>query len=304
MEQIFIQKIYKITEQIISQNHDFDKTLKDLQSHLTKSRKMQSAKYEAETLNTIGILYAISGNVSQQMFYFQFALEIAYELDDIDLLIKLINNLGETYLGVWQLQEAKAILDKGIAIVKDKHMHLLGSLYIYASKIELQIREGEFHIARTYYDYVWDAAGKTDLKTYSQTEYTQIIILLNQHKFILDLVAREDSQAKSTLTLMYEQIQNANRLDFMPLHDLMLIYYTLISENDDAKSRKLEKQFIETHNSLTVEQVLQSAYFFLYNHKLDWAQRYSTMILDRAKSGQEIQENALKHAQTILEKTA
>lgn len=304
MEQIFIQKIYKITEQIIGQNHDFDKTLKALQSHLTKSRKIQSSRYEAETLNTIGILYAISGNISQQMFHFQFALEIAYELNDIDLLIKLTNNLGETYLGVWQLQEARAVLDKGIILIKDKYMHLLGSLYIYANTIELQIRRGEFQIARTYYDSVWEAAGKTDLKGYSQTEYTQIIILLNKHKFMLDIVDGENDRAKATLTLMQEQIKNSNRLDFMPIHDLMFIYYTLISENDDEKSRELEKQFMETHDSLTIEQILQSAYFFLYNQKPHWAQRYSTMILDRAKSEQEIQENALKHAQIILQKVA
>lgn len=98
MEQIFIQKIFALTEQVLRGEHTFDPIFKELQNHLARAQKMNMPRYEIETLNTLAILYMVAGNNAQGQKYLTQGLERVDQTNDTDLKMKLLSNLSETCL--------------------------------------------------------------------------------------------------------------------------------------------------------------------------------------------------------------
>src|SRR5262245_23074778 len=113
MENIFIQKIFGLTEQILRGDYQFEPMREALFTHLQKAQQIGTPRYEAEVLNTIGILYLLAGNTAQNIQYFLQGLAKAQQTDDNDLKIKLLNNLSEAYLGIWDFDSAIRFLDQG-----------------------------------------------------------------------------------------------------------------------------------------------------------------------------------------------
>src|SRR5882724_8908200 len=70
MESIFITKIFALTEEILRGDYVFEPTRDALQNHLAKAQKMGSVRYEAEALNTFGILHLLAGNSAENIHYF------------------------------------------------------------------------------------------------------------------------------------------------------------------------------------------------------------------------------------------
>jgi len=283
VEQIFIQKIYKLTEQIIGRDYDFDKMYRDLNNHLAKARRINMPLYEAETLNTLGILYGIEGNFSQQMHYFKTALEHGYDLEDARFIVKLSNNLGSLYSNVWDLEQAQSVLKRGVDLIEQHAIRNLPTVYIYANLTDIQLKRGDFATAETYQDTGWKSTHNIDLENYSKMEYFQIVVILQQQKAMLDIFHQRGDDALGTLRLIHEQTSATSRADLTRQIDWVRLYHALICQQDETAARTIETQLRASNDEqLDPDSLLSAAHFLFYNQQKSWAQRYAATFIAQA----------------------
>lgn len=283
MEQIFIQKIYKLTEQIIGREYEFDKMHRDLNNHLAKARRINAPLYEAETLNTFGILYGVEGDLSQQMHYFKTALEHGYDLGDARFIIKISNNLGSLYSNAWDLEQAQRVLKRGVDLIEQHAIRNLPTVYIYANLTDIELKRGDFATAETYHDTGWACTHNIDLENYSKMEYFQIVIVLQQQKAMLDIFHQRGDDALSTLRLIHEQTSTTARTDLTRQIDWVRLYHALICQQDEAAARTIEADLKASNDGRFVpDNLLSAAHFLFYNQQKAWAERYATTFITQA----------------------
>lgn len=163
MEQIFIQKIFALTEQILRGEYTFDPMLKELQNHLARAEKLKMVQYQAEVLNTFGIMYLSVDDAAQSRGYFSRGLERAELTDNIDLKMKLLSNLAEACINLWDIDSADRYADRAFSLNKANNLNDLATLYIYGNKINCQVLQGNFDQAAVLLAEVWRHADSTDL---------------------------------------------------------------------------------------------------------------------------------------------
>jgi len=302
MEKIFIQKIYKLTEQIFQADYTYDAMLEELKTHLEKSRQMKSRPYEVEVLNTIGILYAIEEDIPNQLKYFQEALEQAYHTENEDLIIKTNNNTASTLISLWQLDEADKALKRAIDMIEKQNLRVIGAIYCYSNIVTISMIRGQFQSAQQYLDKGFAIAQNVDMKQYSRTEYVQILISLYQARAMLNMHSGNYSKVLDDLKLSGEQIKATGRDDMAQDNRRMYMLYALIGEQDNAKAATFEQDYIKYLVAFSPSTTLQTAIFLWHNDQLAWAKRYAQQVLDNTDDNDKTMILFREHAQSLLDR--
>lgn len=283
METIFVKQVYTLTAKILGNEITFEPALAKLEGYLAHAKRLNMQRYESETLNTLGILYGINGNIQKQMYYFQAAYQHSdgFADDDFDFTIKITNNLGSAYSGAWQLREAKSILERGITLIDQHNIDVLGSVYIYSNIIGLYINDGDFDKAQSFFDRAWQLAQKVKLKDYSRMEFFIIVTALHHQKAQIDIAKGNCDAVMERLALADEQIAKTSVDDLKQTSDLIRMYHALICEKDEAKATTIEKTLLEQQNgNLATGTALEASLFFQHTNQPEWAKRYAAIVLN------------------------
>jgi tetratricopeptide (TPR) repeat protein len=284
VENIFIQKIFQITERILRRDMNDALALKELKAHLKKAEQMNFQHYEVEVLNTLGILYSMQDDGQQAKEYWMEALEKAQHVNDADLSVKLSNNLAEQLLDMWEVEQAIQYADRGLSIVKQHQMKTLTTLYIYGTIIACHMALGQFEQAEQIYKVFWEMAQEATLQKYSRYEYAQIITLMHETRVQLDLVARNDAAFQSDIKTLASFVEQMNRDDFSDALIIQGLYYALIIHNDESAAKIWEQNLLLRHpNGLRLPQLLKLTNFLFYNQQCSWAKKYAQQILHYAE---------------------
>ncbi|GEM_PF-2098244 len=283
MEKVFIQKIFHITELILRREINDDVTLKELHTHLKKAQQMNFPHYEAEVLNTLGVLYSMQDNMAESLLYWEQALEKATDLNDIDLSLKLLSNLSSSLLEIWDLDRGTAYAQKGMQIVQANHMNTLTALYIYAANTDIEMIQGHYQQAEELYQTFWTLAQETSLLNYSRFEYAQIITAMYDVRTQLDLVAKDAVNFQADLRMLASFVDQMGRDDFTAVLLIEYLYAALILHHDDAAAAEHERKLIDLyHGKLPLPRLIQMANFLAYNQQPAWARKYAQQVLDTA----------------------
>jgi tetratricopeptide (TPR) repeat protein len=302
MENIFIQKIFALTEEILRGDYQFASMREALRSHLQKAQKIGSPRYEAEVLNTLGILHLLEGNAVQNIQYFSQGLAKARQTDDNDLKIKLLNNLSEAYLGIWDFASANQYLDEGMALGKEYQPNTLPMLYLYSNKINYHVLQGEYVKASTVVDEAWQVAENPDLLKYSRYEYLQVIFLLRNLKAVIEIALGHCEAVASPLQLAAGLAQETKNTDYHILTYLSRLYYDLICKHDEISAANWEKTAFEAGGGqLGFSPALNTAFFMLHNKQPARAKKYANLVLEQAAKDSQVPAGAVAHAHRILE---
>jgi tetratricopeptide (TPR) repeat protein len=302
VEGIFIQKIFALTEAILRGDFQFEPTRQELQNHLAKAQKMGSSRYEAEVLNTLGILHLMVGNSSQYIQYFLQGFEKASQTDDADLKTKLLNNLSEVYMLIWDIDSSNRYLDQGIALGEQHQLKTLVMLYLYSNKINYWVLQGDFEQAATLLDDAWRLAETPNLLKYSKYEYLQVIFLLRNLRAMVEIALNHCEAALSPLQIAVGLAKETKNPDFHILAHLSQLYHTVICKHDDASAAQWEKAAAEAGGGeLPFNPALNAALFMMHNNQPRWAEKFANMVLEQAARGKPIPPAATAHAERILE---
>ena len=101
LSKLYIQQIYQLVDEFDEGRAEFHTTLSELNQHLGRARRTGSIAYEVKTLNAISLLFVSNNQLQESIQYLGEALEISYQTDNPDLILKLDNNLGIEYLNIW-----------------------------------------------------------------------------------------------------------------------------------------------------------------------------------------------------------
>ena len=283
MEAIFIKRVYALTAQILGNEIDLNVALESLNGYLEHAKRLKMQRYEAETLNTLGILYGIIGNIPKQMYYFKSAYEYTelYDDDDHDFVMKTTNNLGVGYYSSWQLEEAKNIFERGITIIDQYDIHTLVAIYIYSNMIELYMIDGDFEKADTCFERAWLIAQQVKMKDYSRMEFFIIVTSLHHQKAQIDIALGNCEAVNERLALASEQIEKTSHKILHQANDLIRMYHALICEKDEIKAKTYEDDLLaQLGGSFSTDKALETSIFLKHNHQPEWAKRYVSMVLD------------------------
>ena len=283
MESVFIQKIFLLTEEILANKRDLAEIYKELETHLTRARRLKFGLYEAETLNTVAIYHFFNNQIEIALDTFQMAWAIAQKLDNIDIKIKLAGNLGETYMRLWRLDEALQMLVPIVELIRKEKLETLMAFQAVENLVWVDTIRGEYTTADELIDEAWKMASQIEMRGYSRTEYAQMIIVLHQQKILIDIAKSKFEAAKERLSLLRGLLNTYNRQDFEDDYTSILAIYKLFSEINSASLDTFEKSLESGEVVLDASRMLNMAMFMEKNHKPDWAKRMARRALDKVK---------------------
>lgn len=305
MEQIFIQKVFTLTEQILRGEHSFDPMLIELQNHLARAQKNKMLRYEAEVLNTLAILHLVAGNNSQAQAYFSQGLERANPTNDTDLKMKLLSNLSETCMSAWDLDAAHHYLDQAIALINPTIMNSLVSLYVHGNKVNCWVLQGNFAQAATMLVETWKHVENADLMKYSKYEYFQVILQLRNHAVSAYLALNQYEAALNSLQIAEGLVRDTKSTDLKIATQLSRMYYELLCNKDELAARQTEQTANQiSGGKFAYNIMLIIASYMKHTHQNEWARKYAHLVLDEAASGQAISASAIAYAENILKVVA
>jgi tetratricopeptide (TPR) repeat protein len=283
VEKVFIQKIFQITERILRRDVDDAEVLQQLQGHLRKAQQMNFQQYEAEVLNTLGILASMQADPEQAQSYWRQALETAEEVGEADLLVKLLNNLSSALLETWQIDEAIQYVQRGLSIVQQHGMKTLTTLYIYGTAVSCHMALGQYKQAEEVHNTFLALVQEASLHNYSRFEYAQIITSMHEVRVQLDIVARDNERFLVDINTLKSFVEQINRDDFTDGLIVQGLLYALIIHNDEKAALYWEQQLIERHEGMIhLAQLLPLANFLIYNQRPVWAKKYAQQIVNMA----------------------
>lgn len=301
MEDIFVQQIFNLTEQILRGEFKFEPTQNALQNHLAKAQRMGLARYETETLNTLGILYLTAGQAAQHKDYFLRGLEKAEQTHDVDLKMKLLNNLSESYLLEWDFESADQYLDQGIVVARQHHLKTLVVVYLYSNRVNYWLLRGDYAQAARMFDETWQIAENADLLKYSKYEYLQVVFILRNAHALIQIASGKCNAALDSLQLAVHLAQETRSVEFQVSTHLTRLYYELLCNHDEASAQQWEQTALDTNGGkLSYNMALNGAFFMRHNHQPKWAEKYAQLVLDQAASDPNIPTRAVTHARGIL----
>ncbi len=300
MEQIFIQKIFALTEQILRGDYTFDPVYKELQSHLARAQKNKMPRYEAEALNTLAILYLVAGNTTQAQAYFSQGLQQADQTNDIDLKMKFLSNLSETCVSLWDLDTANQYLDRALRLTHVNNLNSLVSLYVYGNKINCWMLQGDYGQVATMLTEAWQRVENADLMKYSKYEYFQIILQLRNYDVLVHIALNQCDTAVNSLQIAEGLAKDAQAAELKVSTHLSRMYYELLCQKDEAAARQHEQTAIETSGGkLPGNTMLGIALYMKYNQRDDWAKQYAQQVLEAA-SDPSIPVGAIARAENLV----
>lgn len=301
MESLYIQQIFRLTESILRGEYQFETTQRILQNHLDRARNLNLPVYEAEVLNTLGILHLLAGHVDQQQMLFLQGLEKANQTSNIDLRMKLCNNLTEVYLENWDFENAERYLSQGLALGREEHSRTLVMLYLYSNSINFWTLRGDYAQAATLLEEVWKLGEAVDLLQYSRYEYFQVIFLLRNLQAVVDIAQGNCESALAALHLAQELTRSTTNADYHRLVRITRFYYALLCKRDEAEAAQAESAVREAaEEKLPFNFALTIAYFMHHNRQPALARKYAQMALNEAETNANIPASALVHARRIL----
>jgi tetratricopeptide (TPR) repeat protein len=301
LENIFIQKIFALTEEILRGDFQFEPMKAELDTHLAKAQKMQLPRYEAEVFNTLGALYLLNGDRPQGTDYFLSGLKKALQTDDTDLKMKLLNNLSETYLEACDFEQARVYLDEGLALGRQYQLTTLVMLYLYSNKVNYWVLKGDFAQAGALLDEAWQIAETPDLLKYSKYEYLQVVFLLRNLKAVIEIASGHCEAALAPLQLAVGLAQDTKNVDYHVLTHISRLYYDLLCKRDETSARHWEKTAVETRGGpLPYNTALNIALFMLHNRQYSWAEQYARLVLEQARQDKRVPTAAVSYAEGIL----
>lgn len=236
---LLIQKIYLINEQVLKHKVEYDDTRRELEIHLKKAEQLGSLRYQAETLNALGNLENI--HYKDPVPFWEPALERAETLTDVDLRLKLYNNLGSTYTRRWQLDRATTLLQKGLDLAQSLELRSISALYLHTNLLDALINMGNFSAARPVLEYAWSIARNVDLMQYTAFVYGQIMFGLYQHSAKMRIMFGEEETALLNLRLALEIAEQLEHDTYLITAYLGLLTYYILAEDDPEKVAEYEK---------------------------------------------------------------
>ncbi len=296
MEQVFIQIIYKLTEQILRREYQHDGMLKDLEQHLARAKTLKAEQYEAEILNTMGILFSLASDWQRTVEHYEAAYGIAKHIQHVDLQMKLLNNLSSYYIGVWEHEKSRELLETGIRLNDQHQLKTLITLYLRANYLSVLITLGDFDAAQTEFEIVWKLAEDFDIGKYSRTEYTQIIDHLHSTKAQLDIAGNKCENVLSRLALI-SGIFAPNQIEIGKL------YHAILCQHDDQAAKDMEAQLIKAEGgSLSTATTLEIANFLMHTRQLTWATYFLDQFFAALPTNREVEAGLINYAQHLRQK--
>jgi hypothetical protein len=242
MEPIFVQKIFKLTEQLLRGDLNPANSLPELQAHLKKSRELKMRLYEAEVLNTLAIAYYLQEDLTTAHTSWSQMLPIAQELEHDDLLTKAYNNLAELMHRLYEYEAALHYSQAGLTIIQTRYPNTLVGLYLHNTHVTALLMLGRVAEAESTAAAFWEAVNQTKLQQYSRFEYAQVIIMMHHNGCQLALVSRDGARFQHHRQLLGELAAQANLADFSATSALYVLLHTLLIAEDPALAQEQEAQ--------------------------------------------------------------
>ncbi len=269
MEKVFIQVIYRLTEQILRRDFDPVTTEQELLKHLAKARQIKSRLYEAETLNTLGILYSLASDHGREIEHYELGLAIARELNDLDLQLKFSSNLSETFVALWMLDESRTMLENGIRLCEERQLKSIVSLYLYSNAVKLAVLLGDLETARARFKTAWEISQDTHMGQYSRTEYAQVLAQLHLHKALIDIATRECDDVLNRIELASGLVISSAEIATVGL------YHAILCLDHEQTGRDWEQRLIEAEGgSLSAVTALMCADFLARQGEGVWSRHF------------------------------
>lgn len=305
MEDFFIQLMFKLTEEILRGEREFEPTKELLLSHIPKAQKIGSLRYEAEVLNTLGILYLISGRTDEHFSYFLQGLEKARQTADTDLKMKILNNLSEISLNVWDMDNASTYIDEGIELGRQHNLNTLVLLYLYSNKLNYLIMRGDFEAAAALLDEAWQRADHADMLKYSRYEYFQVVFIFRNSGIVVDVARGRCEAVLTNLNLVTQFIGDTKNVEFHISAHISHVYYELLCSHDEQAARHWEGVALEAAGGkLAWNIALNIATFMMHNRQREWAGKYARLALEQSSADQLLPKPALEQIEQVLRQPA
>jgi len=271
---LLIQKVYLLNEKILKRTVEYDAIQQELNVHLNKAEQLGSARYQAETLNALGNLENI--HERDPLPLWERALDLAEDLGDVDLRLKLYNNLGSAYTRRWELGTAIALLERGVSLAQNLKLRTIAALYLHTNLMNAQINAGNFSEAREVLDPAWVIAKNAELLQYTAFVYGQIMFGLYQYSAKLRMMYNEEETALLNLRLALEIGEQLEHDTYLVTANIGLAtYYHLCEQNPmTAASHEAAAE----RAAATVPQSndwLRSAVYLLWNNQREAAHDYA-----------------------------
>lgn len=271
---LLIQKVYILNEKILKRTVEYAPILQELNVHLKKAEQLGSARYQAETLNALGNLEIIEQKDPLQLW--ERALELAEGIDDVDLRLKLYNNLGSTYTKRWELNTAIALLERGVTLAQNLKLRTVVALYLHTNLMEALINVGDFAEARKVMEPAWEIAQNAELLQYTAFVYGQIMFGLYQHSAKLRMMFNEEETALLNLRLALEIGEQLEHDTYLLTANIGLAtYYHLCEQNPmtasshETAAERAAKTVPQSHDWL------RSAIYLQRNEQREIAHEYA-----------------------------
>jgi len=227
---LLIQKVYIINEKILQRTVEYEPTQQELNVHLKKAQDLGSARYQAETLNALGNLERVT--YRDPVPYWERALELAEPLGDVDLRLKLYNNLGSTYGTRWQFQRSIPLLQRGVVVAQELKLRTVAALYLHTNLMDSLLNSGDFEGAHQTLGPAWVIAKNAELMQYTAFVYGQIMFGLYQYSAKVRMMYDEEETALLNLRLALEIGEQLEHDTYLVTANIGLAtYYQLCEQN-------------------------------------------------------------------------
>jgi tetratricopeptide (TPR) repeat protein len=300
MENVFIQKVFQLTERLLKYAVVPETVMPELENHLKKARQMNWELYEAETLHAIGVAYLFMGKIDITVDYYKMALEKAESINNIDLICKICCNLGAPLVDKGETEEAIQYADKGIAIVELHQLRTLPCLYLYTTKTSQLIFLQRYAEADETAQKAWELANSIEVKNYTLFGFAAATFHIHQAWLYISIYNRDERRYQGYLAYVRSLAVQLKSYDSeLAVCELV---HALVMTQDEHKILICEQKVIDLHGGAISLTSLRSLVTYLTHNQCHiWAKKYAQQILDCTKDNPQNNIKYIEHAQRILD---
>lgn len=205
MEDTFIALVEKQVTAIFQGQNNPVEIKAQLDSYLEKARKLDMLRYEAETLNALGIycLY-VEGNWDGAMALFEAAYATAKVSDDLTIQVKCLGNLGASLNDVLDFDTSHGYFGQALALIHQRVEPSVSSAAVLINLVTTELARGNLAAAERYLSEAFQVVSVLRVGQGQQNDYARIILHLRIASCRYHLLVHDVAKARAELNLIHE----------------------------------------------------------------------------------------------------
>ena len=266
IEDAFIKAVEDIVVSIFRQESSLQDYLTKLENHVEQAQKKGWLRYQATTLNAIGLAYIIYGSDDPKhiLTILHEALDIAEKTDYLAIKLKIINNIAYQLLSsFFDFESAEKQIDHGWTLFEESgQLPSVTTILLATNKIGFYLKRGDFAAAQQFLDRAFDLADNVVVTETYRNDYYRYINALRESRIRANIAQKQCENLLTDIKLNKEMYEQLYKTDVNMAYYANMALYRLICEQDVTGYETWINKVDDTIESMEIVEYLKELHYY------------------------------------------